>query len=226
MQSRSKHRPAGRTFLALAVALPLLGCVRSRPGSEVTLAVTQPKSDTGTMHYAERVEIRAGRGQAIVLKTDVEKGVLAPLIEKQVGAGPKHTLLLGWTSWGGGMQTIHALLVERTDAGVVLHDQLAVTTGRRSAGVFVATKGAEPRIGIPEPRKGIHRPSDWKISFGGKTLDLKAIRALPYAAEGIPRDALHYGPPFHRRTIPPKSRVVWFTIEKGKFLPPPRQHSK
>jgi len=223
----NKHRPAARAFLALAAVVPFLGCDRSRPGSEVTLAVTEPKDETGNMHYAERVVIRAGRGRAVVIKTDMEKGVLAPLIEKQVGAGPKRTLLLGWTSWGGGMLTIHALLVERSDAGVVLRDRLAIRTGRRSAGVFLVTGKTGPRIGLPEPRKDVHSPSDWKISFGAKTLDLKAIRALPYAAARNPvPGTLYYCPPFHGRRIPPKSRIVWFTVEKGKFLPPPRRHRK
>jgi len=219
--------------MGIAVALAVLtqggGCRQPRrtgpAGSRqaLTVEVALPECDTGTMHYAERVEIGGGGRRPLVLRTDVEKGVSAPLIDRQIELDATRHLLLGWSSRGGGMQTIHALLVERGPAAFVLRDHLRITTGRGSAGVLVVNRGAEVRIGIPEPPREVHNPEGWRLAFAGRELDLKAMRALPFSGGAHPRGrASSYCPPFGEigRHVPPTARIAWFAVGRSGFVRP------
>jgi hypothetical protein len=183
---------------------------------EVTL--TPPQGDTGNTHYAERLEVASGRGRRLVLETDMEAGVLAPLIDRQVRLGPGWALLLGWSSWGGGMQTVQALVVSAGSEGVTLQDRLRFTTDRPSAGVLLVTRWNEVRIGLPEPGKQVKDPDDWELCFGGARRDLAAIRALRYAARAdAGQDASFYCPPLRTKTPAAGSRFAWVLVDESGF---------
>jgi hypothetical protein len=69
------------------------------------------QGSTGTMHYADELRLSAGRSGPLILKSELSSGKLIPLPGPQYRIDDSHVLLLGWSSHGGGMQTIHALLV-------------------------------------------------------------------------------------------------------------------
>ena len=119
--------------------------------------------ETGTCHFDDRVEIRAGQREPLVFITDMEKGELAPIIGRQLSIGPDHGLLLGWSSWGGGMETFHALLVFKSETRVVLKDRMTVTASRSDSGLIVLP---DPmiggyRIGVLKPSEPVHEADDW-----------------------------------------------------------------
>ena len=216
--------PARRRLAAccLVAALWAAGCAPPPEGSGgqsgLTVRVRESQADTGTMHYAERLEVFSGRGRPLVFVTDVEKGVLAPLVERQVPVAPRHFLLLGWSSWGGGMETVQALLVRADPGGVVLRDRLELTTDRASAGVLLRTDGGRVRIGIPRPAERVHAPEDWELSVAGRMLDLAGIRSLRYAARtGADAAAAPYCPPLGVEPPGAQGAIAWFLADESGF---------
>ncbi len=194
------------------------GAVRTMrtAGSPFRIAVTLPRGDTGNTHYAESVEIACGGKQPLVLKTDMEAGVLAPLMGREESAGSGSALLLGWSSWGGGMQTVHALLVRAGAERVALADRLDFTTDRSSAGILVLRRGGKLWLGIPRPGQRVHEPTEWNLSVGGKRLALPAIRELPYADRtAADASATRYpaGSALGRKP------VAWFAAEESGISP-------
>jgi hypothetical protein len=159
----------------------------------------EAQDDTGTMHYADRLVIRGpGSPAPLVLRTELEPGVLVPLVTRQVPLDPENTVLLGWSSTGGGMQTEHALLVRaRPGAVPAVVDELALTTDRAAPPLVVdAAAGRGVRIGVVDSFGGeLHEPSDWKLHLADHTLDLAALRGLPFD----------------------KARVAWFQATKDGF---------
>jgi hypothetical protein len=172
------------------------------------------------MHYAGRLVISDGEREEIVILADVEAGVLAPIVHRQLALSHSHHLLLGWSSRGGGMQTIQALLVGSEGERLLVSDWLKLTTGRASSGVFVARTDAGCRLGIPEPPERVHNADSWELSAGGKKLDLKGIRALQFSRARPAADrARFYRPPFES-ALPPVARIAWVAMQDGLFQLP------
>jgi len=170
------------------------------------------------MHYAERVEIGCGQRRPLVLETDAEAGVLAPMIDRQMPTGSQRAMLVGWSSQGAGMQTIHALLVKAGAERVVLEDQLRLTTDRTSAGVVLLTTAKAVRIGIFEPGREVHNPDDWELSFGKVNLDLRATRMLQYTpSAGTDASSVLYRPPLHVGMVGVMKPIAWILVDESGF---------
>src|SRR5262249_47581600 len=103
--------------------------------------------------------------------------------------------LLGWSSYGEGMQTQHAWIVVDGKAGPRIADRLAWTTDRAHPGFALDHTGSTWRIGIPVPliREPLHR--HWELGIGKRQLGLEALHAsaLPATAHE------HYTPPLDGR---------------------------
>jgi hypothetical protein len=171
---------------------------------------------TGTTHVASELVVTTPRGTLkLAIAPDDEGGEPIPLIEQIDKLGDDRWLLLGWTSYGGGMQTEHALLVDGSATPRIV-DTLAWTTDRAHAGIVVDP--AEPgspiklRVGIPLPKSSeLHDQSDWQLAHDTKTLTLAEVVKLP--ASGVsPMTVRAYTPPF-QTSISERDwtgRYVWF----------------
>lgn len=175
--------------------------------------------DGGTMHYAERLKLSLPGARSLVMKTDVEHGQLAPIVQMQFPLKDGRHLLLGWTSWGGGMQTEHALIVEKKGAVLRLVDELVVQHGRGSPRIVFRTAPEAPAIGVFEPKgdRALHDPWSWSLAYGNKQLSLEEMRKLRYTENVSGKTGyVYYAPPFFEKEIPGQ-RVAWFAITKGGF---------
>src|SRR5260221_10384799 len=106
---------------------------RAQTGAVPILKVeTVSPAGTGTTHYAVELRLSVGASAPLVLKT-VPGGKLIPLPGPQYPIDDAHVLLLGWSSYGGGMQTIHALLVHLENGNVTLQRELTLTTSRTAS---------------------------------------------------------------------------------------------
>jgi len=183
--------------------------------------------DTGTMHYWEKLTLSLPGVKPIVLTTDVGGGALAPIVQQQFRLKDGRYLVLGWSSWGGGMQTGHALLIERTPDALKLVDELRVTQSRAEAGLIFRLDPDRPAVGFFEPKAPVHAGYDWGLVCSGKTLDVDAMQKLPYGPGVYPdgadrydrREYCYFNPPFFR-SAPPKLRVAWFPVTKTGFAWP------
>ena len=176
----------------------------------------QRPDGTGTMHYAERTSIRLGDMKPIVMTTDVGADRLAPILQAQLQLNDSRFLVLGWTSWGGGMQTNHAYLVGREGDTLRVVDRLEVRTGRGSAGLIVENGSDGTRIGMFEPPVEAHESGEWWVSIGGRRLDMDQIRHLTYVeSPASGRATAFYDPPFFSGRA--RGRVAWVVVRDGRF---------
>jgi hypothetical protein len=224
-----------RICLLVLAAVLLAGCSSapqaSGPSDNLTFDVKMDK-DGGTMHYASVLTIRLRGAKPLVMKSDVNTGggVMAPLPNWWHRLDNSTFLVLGWSSWGGGMQTNHALLIAKVRDSLKLVDELEVETDRGSAGLLICVDKDDPRIGIPEPPIHEH-PGDWHVSAGKRQALLDEMRNLPYAIlseseadlfsrhEGVNRgktDRFCYTPPFFSDDVVDR-KVAWFRIIPNGF---------
>ncbi|HJU40314.1 MAG TPA: hypothetical protein VJ724_12125 [Tahibacter sp.] len=181
--------------------------------------------DTGTMRYVDRLSLRYGVAE-LVLASNEADGVLRPVPGPQYPIGNEHVLLFGWSSWGGGMTTLHAMLFLADGDRLALVSALTLT-GERAGTAFVARRDGAARvlIGIAEPSAVVHEPREWALTIGaGNALDIDAIRQLPFVDTRHRADDALYAPNRLRRSNDdPASpaRVAWisstpqgFTIEE------------
>jgi hypothetical protein len=146
------------------------------------------------------------------------------LIERILPAGTNRWVALGWSSFGEGMQTVHAWLLEEDRAGPKLLDTLAWTTDRSHAGIALdvsANASANRvRIGIPLPdttapggETPMHQPGVWLLKHGAQELDLDEVAHLPFSETHVMALRDYYDPPFQyepsRRHW--SGRFVWFS---------------
>lgn len=169
---------------------------------------------TGTTHVAEALAITTARGTL-----QLGDGGL-PLVERVLAVDARHWLVLGWSSFGEGMQSEHAWLVEDLGVGPVVADSLTWTTDRAHAGLAVAAF-TRPVVGIPLParRDGLHDEGDWNLRHGADELALADVEKLPADRANVKSLPGHYTPPFD--TAPAQrgwsGRFVWFEISGDKL---------
>jgi hypothetical protein len=207
--------------LFVAIAGTARPASASAPLPTVTVAAAK---DTGTMHYAERVTIADATGTPLVLTLPddaIEKGKeLLPLFSSRIlRAGSNRFVIIGWSSTGAGMQTMHAWTF-RTASGQApaIIDRLALTTDRASAGLVIDARSDAVRIGIPWTFDGsLHDADEWKLKVGGQTKKLADVRALEFTSESGTLDT--YRAPFAGSAFV-DTRVAWFRADASGFRRP------
>jgi hypothetical protein len=183
---------------------------------------------TGSMHVAEDIAITTARGTLALASPedpDSDDAETLPLIEQIYNAGPNRWVLLGWSSYGSGMQSEHAWLVDGAASPRIV-DKLQWTTDRAHAGLAIDT-GTKLRIGIPLPvisttrdddgteEHSLHAESDWQLSHGARTWTLGKVAKLPASSTHV-MAVRAYTPPFQASAseLGWSGRFVWFTAEK------------
>lgn len=186
-----------------------LGPPNPLAATDATLRIaTRVDTDTGSMHYAERLRVSSLRGGELVFTTtddDVARGrPLAPILGGFVRLDADHALLLGWSSWGGGMQTYDALVVAEAKGKLVLVDRIAWTGDRGSLGWGVAI--ADGRIGFPRASTP-ESACTWRR---GTCPTKPRFVALP---EATPRWAAPFAPTLA------SGEASWFVVTPRGFAP-------
>jgi len=152
-----------------------------------------------------------------------------PLIEQILVAGPRRWVALGWTSYGEGMQTEHAWLIEDRHGPKIL-DRLAWTTDRSHGGFAVDSIASHVRIGIPLPQPpdqdgetGIHEGTGWELVHGKQRLPREDVARLPSSDTHVMALRGYYTPPF--QTEPSlrhwSGTFVWFSAAATFLLEAP-----
>jgi len=169
--------------------------------------------DTGTMHYAEAVELRMGDGIPALIKTDVKRDQLAPeeiLLTKKIG--PNLAMVFGFSSWGGGNQTLHAIIVKYSDHKTEITDHLKMTV-RRGDGGFLWSSEGELFLVKPTERNG---DGDVFLESSRTTVKYAGIKAVKFSK--APKNATFLGGPswMPKHDVSSKPDVL-IPISKGRF---------
>jgi hypothetical protein len=165
--------------------------------------------------------LSAGSSAPLILKSEPAGGKLIPIPGPQYRIDDSHVLLLGWSSYGGGMQTIHALLVQVDNGNVTLQRELTLTAARTASALIVRRDGPNDiRLGVGEPAARMSNETDWLLVFGpdsDQRLDMAQIRKLAFAAEAKREADTLYAPPFQNARFP--VRVAWLSVSARRFAP-------
>jgi len=190
------------------------------PVLKVETAAPAP-GNTGTTHVVDELRLSAGGSTPLILKSEPARSKLIPIPGPQYPVDDTHVLLLGWSSFGGGMQTLHALLLHVENDAVTLQRELTLTMARNASALIVRRDGPkEIRLGIGEPGSRLFNERDWLLAFGpdsGQRLDIAQIRKLAFAAEAKREADALYAPPFQNASFP--ARVAWFSVSADGIAP-------
>jgi len=224
MRRRIRLELAMRHIHALAATLLFaeatsLGAPPKRAPSasnELVVHARYPGGDQGTTHFAEELIIAAGSAEAFHI-TGEDVPIPGPSFRL---AGSRY-VLLGWSSVGGGLQSIHAYLLAVQDGKLKRLASLKYQTDRANAGILVRrTADGSVQLGLPEPPTQIHEPFEWSLSLGADTTVLRIgeIRRLTYEDAAPVKGDLLYSPPFEGAKVQGPSRVSWISITPNGFL--------
>ncbi len=184
---------------------------------------------TGTTHIAEELTLTTARGKLALAGSDFasedSKDALhaeaLPLIERIVTVDTRHWVLLGWSSFGEGMQSEHVWLVEDRASGPRVTDWLMWTTDRAHAGLALAPK-ARVIVGVPLPDRsdGLHDEESWQLRHAGDALPLDKVEKLPATHANVMTLPAYYDPPFGDEPSTRRwaSRFVWFEASGSKLV--------
>ena len=192
-------------------------------GEDITVKVSW-WTLTGTTHVADELVFTTAKG-TLQLKHDEESGIVLPLVEQIHRAGKDRWVVLGWSSYGEGMQTQHAWLVAG-GAKPRIVDKLEWTTDRRHGGLVIDPGDKLLRVGIPLPERAsttdddedaLHNELDWQLVHGKRTRTLAQVAKLP-AQKSHLMAVRAYTPPFHASASDRgwSGHFVWFTA-KNQF---------
>jgi len=180
--------------------------------SDLKVTAKYPEKPTGTMHYAEAITLAVGDAKPLVLD-----GEMLPIPGPHLRLADSRFLLLGWSSPGSGMQSMHVLLIAVRDAAVVVDGQMVVMTDRPSAGLLVRVTPRSARIGLPQPPSDfVHDEEEWFLNLGGgRSLNLEQMRKLVFARVHPRKDDLFYNEPVSAAPMP--KRVAWIDVTPNGF---------
>ena len=209
--------------LKLLALIPLTVARASLAASDLVVEVDRPDGDTGTMHYAEGLTLTAPCARPLRLPGSAPDGdTLLPLPGPSFRLPGARYLLLGWSSSGGGLQGVHALLLACGDATLRVVDRLDVVTDRAHAGLLVHQQAdGNVALGLPPPPdEPVHEPEAWALSHSGdaSALTLDAMRRLAYVPLPPDRADPFYAPPAQLGRRP--QRVAWIRVSAGGFVLP------
>lgn len=209
---RLLHAP----LLAAAFAIQAASLVVAATASPQALHVeaTYPEEPTGTMHFAATVTLSIGTARPLRVP-----GSLPPIPGPTFPLSDGRFVLLGWSSPGAGMQSMHALLVGVRAGTVTLFDQLISFTDRPHAALLVRKEGGSVLIGVPEPPSTfLHDEEGWSLQYGlSRThrLLIGSVRRLPFEPVGSGGEDVFYAPPTN--ATPRTARVAWFHVTRTGF---------
>lgn len=196
-------------MIAAALIVALLGA----SDADLVVHAQLPAEETGTMHYAESLRIEVGSAEPLIID---EAPVPLPGPHFRLPGG--RFLLLGWSSPGVGMQSMHALLISVRDHAVRLDRQMTISTDRGSSGLLLRfADDRHVRIGIAEPEgwSGSDQAM-WFLNLGdGASLDFAAMQRLRFE-----RVVHQKTDRFYDGSRPPKrapKRVAWIDITPDGF---------
>jgi len=183
---------------------------------------------TGTTHTASELSITSPSGTLKFSGDDFGRDETAdplhleplPLVDRALGAGPHRWVLLGWSSYGGGMQSEHAWLVEDAASGPRIVDQLMWTTDRMHGGVAL---DLSPKLylGFPLPdAESLHEADGWVLEHGARSLPLAQVKMLPSRETNLMTLPDFYDPPMGSEpsTRHWSGRIVWFEANAKGFV--------
>jgi hypothetical protein len=194
---------------------------------------------TGTMHSADSVVITSPGGTVHLgggdfAGGDVDRddsaakspadGIHAeglPLFERALAAGAHRWVLLGWSSFGEGMQSEHAWLVEDGAGGPRVVDSLVWRSDRMHGGVALDLR-TSVRVGVPIPdaTEHVHNADMWQLRHDGRVFTLAETQAMPRTITPVTGLHEYYDPPDGGA---PSSRhwagrFVWFAPNANGFV--------
>lgn len=176
---------------------------------------TYPEGDSGTMHFAETLTLSIAASRPLRVP-----GSFLPIPGPSFPLSDGRFILLGWSSGGSGMQSMHALLVGDRAGVVTLLDHLIYDTDRPHAALLVrAGPDGSVSIGVPEPASDfLHNEDEWSLQYGlprkGRLL-IGAIRTLSFETVTSRSDDVFYAPPTN--ATPRTARVAWVHVSNGGF---------
>lgn len=209
-------------MLALVLATQItLAAVAQTVKPALTVQATYPEGSTGTMHYAETLTLSiAGSRPLHVPGSDISRGSYLPIPGPSFRLPDGRFILLGWSSSGSGMQTMHVLLIGDRGGAVTLLDHLAYQTDRFHAALLVRTRpDGSVVIGVPEPSPGfLHDEDEWTFQYGvlrTHQMRIGAIRKLSFEPVTSQSSDVFYAPPTNG--TPRTARVAWVHVTKSGF---------
>jgi hypothetical protein len=167
---------------------------------------------TGTYHEATRLVLHTAKARLVRDPPDPETPTQLPLIDKALVIDPDHWLLVGWSSTGGGMETMAAWIVAARGSKLRVTDELYWTSDRAHSGLAIESSMGKLRIGIPElPADGVHDRESWELRIGTKVV---AFEKLTY----VKSSSKLFAPPLDDAREP-TARTAWFAVAGEKFVP-------
>jgi hypothetical protein len=180
-------------------------------GDEPLISIKPASDDTGTMHYAEVQELRQGEGLPAVIKTDVERGILAPekvLLSKKIST--TESIIFGFSSLGGGNETLHAILIKYDKQRTQISDHLQMHV-RRGAGGFLWSNEGELFLVTPSERL-----DDEDVFLESSRIVLKYGPFKSFKLGDEPKNAIFIGSPMSPRE-PIHQSAALIPIANGCF---------
>lgn len=196
--------------LALLTFLPLSAATTS----DLRVQARYPRGSQGTMHFTEALILSVPSARPLTLK-----GSFLPIPGPSFRLPDSRYILLGWSSAGSGMQSIHVFLLGIQNGSLRRLASLTSLTDRPSSGLLVrrATDGSVV-LGLPKPpTRFLHNEDEWSLALdsGESTLSIAAIRQLRYEAITPLPDDLFYSPP--AQLAPRPNAVSWVAITPHGF---------
>ena len=219
-KSLKLRRGLGVAAVVLAV-LAATGISSVEP--DLTVEARYPREPTGTMHYALALTFSIPGARPLHLESDC----CLPIPGPHFRIAATRFVLLGWSSGGSGMQSLHVLSLGIRNGAVALNQELVLTTDRMNAGLLVRPNGTGGiAIGLLRPPADfVHNPEDWSLGLGDESeepLGLEQLRGLPFKPVARMPGDVFYNPPLGLCPFP--EYVAWISeTPEGRLIVPSRQ---
>lgn len=165
---------------------PALPQPSAPPRGPLEVEAWAPSEDTGTMHYAKRLTIRWGDAEPLVLGADDENAEdtdeMVPYPGPSFLLSGNRALLVAWDSPGGGMEDMHALLVERRGSKLEVTDHLVLQSDRPSSALLIRREGPRLRIGIFRPERIVQDEDGWFLTSRAGSIHMPQLRRLRWVS--------------------------------------------
>ena len=203
-------------MLALVLVAQISFAVTAQaPRSALTVQTQYPEGETGTTHFVETLTLSITSARPLRVP-----GSFLPIPGPSFQLPDARFILLGWSSPGGGMQSMHALLVGVRAGSVTLFDQLIYFTDRLNAAFLVRIEpDGSVLIGIPEPRSDfLPYEDEWSLQYGlprSHRFLIDSIHKLSFERVASRSNDIFYAPPTNATAR--TARVAWVHVTNTGF---------